>query len=101
MAKQSKNPLPLKGAPKIIAFTTIVFLLFAIGTTVFMSQKQQNLQQEAAGSSCTNLGGSCKDIIRDKCSGRFVSGLCPGSSRIRCCVVNSDGWLGWNKAKWR
>lgn len=86
MVKQSKNSLPLKGLPKVFAVATIIFLVFAIGVTVWMSQQQQNIQQEAASSSCQRMGGTCKDVIRDNCTGRFVKGLCPGSSRIQCCL---------------
>lgn len=38
----------------------------------------------SGGGSCGS-GGTCGDVRTHTCSGRFVSGLCPGGAEIRCC----------------
>jgi len=96
MAKKSKNNSInlLKGitGSKLAKLLTIAAIVLAIPLTVFMSQKQQNTEQEAA-SSCAAKGGSCINTeftnVVSRClknGGSIQSNLCPGKSNIKCCV---------------
>ncbi|HZJ17999.1 MAG TPA: hypothetical protein VFD45_00045 [Patescibacteria group bacterium] len=98
MAKKSKNNSInlLKGitGSKLAKLLTIAAIVLAIPLTVFMSQKQQNTEQEAA-SSCAAKGGSCINTeftnVVSRClknGGSIQSNLCPGKSNIKCCVGN-------------
>ena len=42
---------------------------------------------------CSGGGGACIDIDKAKCDTRTVSGKCPGSNSVRCCVAgNKPSW---------
>lgn len=40
--------------------------------------------------SCTNAGGVCQNTKIAICSGTYKTGLCPGSSDIKCCVSTAN-----------
>lgn len=70
------------------AFYALFSLLLVLGSV-----------HEGKADACTDIGGTCLDYTAYKCTAGYVTGLCAGSSNIRCCK-KCDATCLSNESTW-
>ena len=64
----------------------VLFIIVSVSVYVYVYSVIQKNKIVQATQICDSYGGQCIDISKVKCNGKLLTGMCTGSSNIKCCV---------------